>query len=118
MGHADGFRRCWFFRSWSGDHQRQRLPDDGNYTDDLIDFNPRASGDIINVNNFFLAGNHSDTQLEIVAVNGYHALALVGGSGGGAPSKGIQGVPEPSTLALLAAGAMGLLMYAWRKKRS
>jgi len=27
------------------------------------------------------------------------------------------GVPEPGTLALLAAGLIGLLCYAWRKRR-
>ncbi|MCG2685700.1 MAG: PEP-CTERM sorting domain-containing protein [Planctomycetales bacterium] len=26
-------------------------------------------------------------------------------------------IPEPSTLALLAAGLLGLLCYAWRKRR-
>ena len=28
-----------------------------------------------------------------------------------------QLVPEPSTLALLAAGVMGLIAYAWRKRK-
>ena len=28
-----------------------------------------------------------------------------------------QAVPEPSTLALLAAGLVGLLAYAWRKRK-
>ena len=44
-------------------------------------------------------------------------LELVGGSGGGPLGPQFQGVPEPSTLALLVAGAIGLLMYAWRKRK-
>ena len=31
--------------------------------------------------------------------------------------KGIKAVPEPGTLALIAAGLAGLLAYAWRKRR-
>ena len=53
-------------------------------------------------------------------------LELIGGSGSGllgpqfqaGGSGGIQGVPEPSTLALLVAGLLSLLMYAWRKRRT
>ncbi len=37
------------------------------------------------------------------------------GSGGGVETGGA--VPEPGTLALLAAGLAGLLCYAWRKRR-
>ncbi len=29
----------------------------------------------------------------------------------------VVGVPEPGTLALLAAGLIGLLCYAWRKRK-
>ncbi len=38
------------------------------------------------------------------------------GLGGGAGMTTVA-VPEPSTLALLAAGLAGLLAYAWRKRR-
>ncbi|MFZ1937160.1 MAG: PEP-CTERM sorting domain-containing protein, partial [Thermoguttaceae bacterium] len=33
------------------------------------------------------------------------------------PSGGATAVPEPGTLALLAAGLMSLLAFAWRKRR-
>jgi hypothetical protein len=32
-------------------------------------------------------------------------------------AMGIKAVPEPGTLALIAAGLAGLLAYAWRKRR-
>ena len=38
------------------------------------------------------------------------AIALLNGAG-------IKTVPEPGTIALLAAGLLGLLAYAWRKRK-
>jgi len=37
-------------------------------------------------------------------------------AGGALGDESVAGVPEPGTLALLAAGLMGLLAYAWRKQ--
>ena len=46
-------------------------------------------------------------------------LCFVPGANIGAGMQGgVQIVPEPSTLALLAAGVIGFLMYAWRKRRA
>ncbi len=36
---------------------------------------------------------------------------------GGASGAGVQIVPEPGTLSLLLAGAIGLLVFAWRKRK-
>jgi len=35
----------------------------------------------------------------------------------GADGSGVATIPEPSTLALLAGGLVGLLAYAWRKRK-
>jgi hypothetical protein len=35
----------------------------------------------------------------------------------GSSAGGIRAVPEPSALATLAAGLLGLLAYAWRRRR-
>jgi len=45
--------------------------------------------------------------------------ATGGGSGpvGSGSGIGLVGVPEPGTLALLVAGLVGLLAYAWRKRK-
>ena len=40
-----------------------------------------------------------------------------GGLSGGGMSLSASIVPEPGTLALLAAGLLGLLCYAWRKRK-
>ena len=87
----------------------------GGYTDDLIDFNPTATGDVANANNFYLENAPANSQLEIVVVNGLtDALALVVNGGGG--PREMVGCPYHYA-APLAAGALGLLMYAWRKRR-
>jgi hypothetical protein len=48
----------------------------------------------------------------------FSGIALrVGGVGTGISQFSLSGVPEPSTMALLATGLIGLLAYAWRKRR-
>ncbi len=53
-----------------------------------------------------------------LALGPYASVSL---TTGGIPSFTITGeavaTPEPSTLALLAAGAIGLIGYAWRRRR-
>ena len=48
--------------------------------------------------------------------NLYLNYAPTGGTGH-AYSMGLSPVPEPGTLAILATGLMGLLAYAWRKRK-
>jgi hypothetical protein len=98
------------------------FPNNGSsYTDDLIDFVVGLGGDDVNANNFHLVNAPSNSQLEILTNGSIGELALVV-NGGGNPEvmmgSRLQGVPEPSTLALLGMGAIGLLMYAWRKRRT
>lgn len=47
------------------------------------------------------------------------SLALAGGSSGKTPTyfDEVRTIPEPSTLALLCGGMIGLLAYAWRKRK-
>jgi fibronectin-binding autotransporter adhesin len=47
----------------------------------------------------------------------YLNYAPTGGSGLMAPPAGGPAVPEPGTLAMLAAGLFGLLVFAWRKRK-
>jgi hypothetical protein len=46
-------------------------------------------------------------------------IALIGSFGGTVGDRGVVGVatPEPSTFALLGAGALSLLAYAWRRRK-
>ena len=58
--------------------------------------------------------------LRSLRVSALSAGAVIASSGlnlGGADGSGVQIVPEPGTLSLLLAGAIGLLVFAWRKRK-
>jgi probable HAF family extracellular repeat protein len=55
--------------------------------------------------------------IEATAINDLGQIVGVGKIGGAGHGFLLTPVPEPSTLALLLAGAVGLLAYAWRRRR-
>ena len=71
-----------------------------------------------------LLGAINDSQLPGGGINGAVELGMWAKTYGGVASSGANAdfdfyyvVPEPGTLALLATGLIGLLCYAWRKRK-
>ncbi len=91
----------------------------GGSSDGTI-FSIRDDGSGFTVLHSFTDGSNDggDPQLGSLTLSGsdLYGLTYHGGTGGGGVVFS-QSVPEPSTLALLAAGALGLLGYAWRKRK-
>lgn len=58
------------------------------------------------------------TTITDLSENGLNGTLGVGFSGATSPEFVTNPVPEPSTLVLLAAGALGFLAWAWRRRRA
>jgi hypothetical protein len=88
-----------------------------------IDGNPVTFAAATTIPTVFGSGWLSATSDSFSLAAGSHTLVIgaVVGSGyygqAGIDNLSISQVPEPSTLALLSAGLVGLLAYAWRKRK-
>jgi hypothetical protein len=72
-------------------------------------------GIAVSGSNLFVVNNLTDTIGEYTTSGGTVNPSLVSGLGGPA---NIAVTPEPSSIALLAAGAVGLAGYVWRQRRA